>query len=1145
MATVRRKAKKPQGSLDPKPEEPPSGQGGPEFPVVGIGASAGGLAAFEAFFSGMPADSDPGMAFILVQHLAPDHKSILTDLIRRYTRMQVFEVEDGMAVAPNCAYIIPPNRDMAFLDGRLQLLEPLAPRGRRLPIDFFFRSLARDQHERAICIVLSGTGSDGTLGVRAVKEEGGMVMVQNPASTEYDGMPRSAIATGLVDYEIPPAEMPAQLIAYAAHAFGQPHQPATAPAAKADNAARKVIMLLRTQTGHDFSQYKPNTIHRRIKRRMSVHQIDSMEGYVKYAQRTPTEVDALFCDLLIGVTSFFRDPAAFEALAEQVIPKLLAGKPAGAVVRVWVPGCSTGEEAYSIAILLAESKEALKQSFTVQVFATDIDSRAIATARVGLYPASIAADISPERLARFFSAESDGAAYRIHKDIRDILIFSEQDMIKDPPFSKLDLVSCRNVLIYMGGELQKNLIPLFHYALNPGGFLFLGTSETVGAFDDLFTPLGHKMKLYQRNEDPGSAQRVAIGQFLSPMNAMEVTLPRTGGKMAGTRKLPLRELTEQALLQQVAPAGALVNGQGDILYLHGRTGLYLEPAPGEAGINNILKMAREGLRRDLATAMHKASGIKEIVRCPGLRVKTNGAFTMVNLTIRPVTIGPAATPEVPLYLIILEDVPPFDPEQAEQAALHAGAEADGPDAGADLRVAALKQELRAKEEYLQTANEELETSNEELKSSNEEMQSVNEELQSTNEELETSKEELQSVNEELATVNAELQTNVADLSRANNDMNNLLAGTGIATIFVDHQLRILRFTPTATRIINLILSDLGRPVAHIVSNLAGYDSLVTDAQAVLDSLVPKEVEVRTQAGEWYSMRILPYRTLSNVIEGAVITFVDISEVKKVQETLRETQAILKAALDNSQVGITIADAPGGALRYVNDAGRLMHGGDRKDTLHGAGIDRYAAAGQLMDLDGRPLKPDEVPLARAIVFGETCSREFIIRRAIGDDHVILANAAPIRDDAGKVTAGIAVFMDITERRQAEEALRKANHVLHLAAVVRDSHDAITLQDMRGRILAWNPAAERMYGWSEAEALGMNIRDRITEPQRGEALAVVERLSRSEILEPYRTQRVAKDGRMVEVVLTATALTNESGDVYAIATTERQVKAEAHV
>ncbi|MRR56090.1 MAG: PAS domain S-box protein [Deltaproteobacteria bacterium] len=966
------------------------------FPIVGIGASAGGLAAFEAFFSGMPADADPGMAFVLVQHLAPDHESILTDLIRRFTRMQVYEVEDGVAVQPNCAYIIPPNRDMAFLNGTLQLMEPSAPRGLRLPIDFFFRSLAQDQRERAICIVLSGTGSDGTLGVRAIKGEGGMVMAQNPGSTEFDAMPRSAIATGFVDFVLPPAEMPAQLMAYVAHAFRRPRRPAAVPASKAESALKKTFILLRDQSGHDFSQYKPNTIHRRIERRMAMHQIETLDGYVKYLQKTPPEVEALFRDLLIGVTSFFRDPQAFKALEDRVIPKIFAGKPTGAVVRVWSPGCSTGEEAYSIAILLQERLDELKQSYKVRVFATDIDSRAIVTAREGTYPASIAADILPERLERFFTTESNGNAYRIHRVIRDMLVFSEHDMNKDPPFSKLDLISCRNLLIYMGGALQKKLIPLFHSALNPGGFLFLGTSETVGEFGNLFAVVDRKLKLYQHKGYFDSAQRTVPGWLSPPLPPMDVAVPKTTEKTLVPMKSSLRELTEKALLQQVAPAGALVNGHGDILYLHGRTGKYLELGPGEAGNNNIVKMAREGLRHELTTALHKAAAGAEIVRCRGLSVKTNGDFTIVNLTICPVTADPSATLDAPLFLVLLEEAPPVDHEQAQQAVRQPEAGAD-----ADARVAALKQELRAKEEYLQASNEELETTNEKLKSTNEEMQTVNEELQSTNEELETSQEELQSTNEELTTVNNELQTKLADLSRANNDMNNLLAGTGIGTVFVDHHLRILRFTPTATRFINLILTDVGRPVGHIVSNLIGYDRLVADTQAVLDTLVPREVDVQTAEGKWSTMRILPYRTLDNVIEGAVITFVDITEMKK----------------------------------------------------------------------------------------------------------------------------------------AQEALRKANEMLRLAVVVRDSYDAITVQDLDGRILAWNPGAGRMYGWSENEALQMNIRDRIPKSNITKELYVIHQLATAQSLEPYRTQRIAKDGTIVQVWMTSTALVNETGQMYAIATTER--------
>lgn len=888
--------------------------GSANFPVVGIGASAGGLAAFEAFFSGIPALGDPGMAFVLVQHLAPDHNSILTDLIRRYTRMQVFEVEDGMVVMPNCAYIIPPGRDMAFLKGALHLLEPSAPRGQRLPIDFFFRSLAQDQRERAIGIVLSGTGSDGTLGVRAIKGEGGMVMAQNPASTEYDGMPRSAIATGLVDFELPPAEMPVQLIAYVTHAFGHPPK-AAAPAIRTENALKKIFILLRSQVGHDFSQYKSSTIQRRIKRRMAVQQIESMNDYVKFIQTTPSETEALFRDMLIGVTNFFRDPEVFNALEKHIIPKLFAAKRADAEIRIWVPGCSTGEEAYSLAILLAEHREELKLNFKVQVFATDIDGNAIATARAGIFPASIATDITPERLERFFSPEPGDSAFSVHKSIRDMLVFSEQNVIKDPPFSRLDLISCRNLLIYMGNELQKKLIPLFHYALNPGGFLFLGTSETVGDFQDLFATLDRKARIYQRREDSPGSQHAGPGRFLPPMTAPGSGSLRAVEKTVLTGKLQLRELTEQALLQEIAHAGVLVNARGDILYLHGRAGLYLEPAPGESRPNNILKMAREGLHRDLVVTLRKIAETGETVRCSGLRVKTNGDFITVDLIVRPVTAAPAASPASSLYLVILGQAPEpviRDPssaisEQDSEFSSETGSEE------ADTRIAALKRELRVKEEYLQTTNEELETSNEELRSSNEEMQSINEELQSTNEELETSKEELQSVNEELATVNSELQTKVSDLSRANNDMSNLLAGTGIATVFVDHQLRILRFTPAATRIINLIQSDIGRPVSHIASNLTGYGNLKEDTQAVLDTLVPKEADVRTAEGLWYCMRIQPYRTMDNVIEGAVLTFVDVTEARKLHEALRVNEERLRVALSAVSICVFNQDTD---LRYT-------------------------------------------------------------------------------------------------------------------------------------------------------------------------------------------------------------------------------------
>jgi two-component system CheB/CheR fusion protein len=778
-----------------------------------------------------------------------------------------------------------------------------------------------------------------------------------------------------------------------------------------ENALKKIFVLLRSHTGHDFSQYKPSTIYRRIERRMAVHQVAQIDGYVKFLQQTPAEVLALFNDLLIGVTNFFRDPEAFEALERLVIPKLFEGKPAGSAVRVWCTGCSTGEEAYSIAILLQEHLERVKVNYKVQVFATDIDSRAIATARSGVYPASIADNVSKERLARFFALESDGSAYRVHKGLRDLLVFSEQDVIKDPPFSKLDLITCRNLLIYLGSDLQKKLISLFHYALVPGGIMYLGTSETAGEQGDLFAALDRKAKIYQRKEDFQGAQRAALGRFLPPLVERDLALPQAVGKAALPSKLSLRELTEQTLLEQAVLVAVLVNAHGDILYLHGRTGMYLEPAPGEAGINNILKMAREGLRRDLTVTLHKATVNRETVRALGVRVKTNGHFTLVNLSVSPVIGGLTAALESPLFVVMLEQAAEAPASvnkgrRAPAAAVLASTLTSSNPPDSNAQIAELNEELQAKEEYLHAANEELETTNEELKSSNEEMQSVNEELQSTNEELETSKEEMQSINEELSTVNTELQTKVADLSRANNDMNNLLAGTGIGTIFVDHQLRILRFTPTAASIINLILSDVGRPVAHIVSNLVGYTTLVADVQSVLKTLIPKEIDVQTADGKSYTLRILPYRTLNNVIEGAVITFVENTEVKRIRESLS----------------------------------------------------------------------------------------------------------------------------------------KANALLRLAVVVRDAHDAITVQELDGRIIAWNPGAEQLYGWTEAQALKMNVRERIPQALQEQALAQVQKLCHAQTLAPYKTQRLTQDSRVLDVSLTATALLNEAGETYAIATTERAVNTQ---
>jgi len=684
---------------------------------------------------------------------------------------------------------------------------------------------------------------------------------------------------------------------------------------------RKIFVLLRAQTGHDFSQYKETTLMRRVDRRMALHQIEGPEQYLRYARENPAEIEALFHDLLIGVTNFFRDPPAFAVLHEKVVPRVLAEKPLHDAVRVWVCGCSTGEEAYSIAMLLYEHVVELKRSLKIQIFATDIDHQAIETARAGVYPASIAADVSEARLNRFFTHDPQRGTYRIQKHIRDLVVFSEQDVIKDPPFSKLDLVCCRNLLIYLSNEVQKKLIPLFHFALVPGGALFLGTSETVGENTRLFSVVDRKWKLYFRTSNDEGQVRPALADLVPPLlfGARErrgLTRPEGLEEELGG----LRRITEQALLSHYGQAAVLIDSRGQILHILGRTGKFLEPADGDAAMN-ILQMAREGLRRELTIALHKVVGNKKPLAYAGLRVKANGGFITTNLTLRPVELGDSNARSY-AYLAILEETLPREPIP-ESASQGEGEQND--------RIAALEQELRSKDEYLQTTLEEMETTNEELKSTNEEMQSVNEELQSSNEELETSKEELQSVNEELSTVNAELQDKVVELSRANNDMNNLLAGTGIGMLFVDHQLRIARFTPAITQVINLIATDVGRPLEHVVANVVGYDTLVEDIQTVLDTLLSKEAEVQVKSGNWFLMRIRAYRTMENTIEGAVVTMVDITGRKKTEESLRRSEARLNAFINQAYAGVSETDLDGNFM-FANDHLCRMLGYTRDELL---------------------------------------------------------------------------------------------------------------------------------------------------------------------------------------------------------------------
>ncbi|MCX6701400.1 MAG: PAS domain-containing protein, partial [Methanomicrobiales archaeon] len=813
------------------------------FPIIGIGASAGGLEAFELFFKTMPVNS--GMAFVLVPHLDPGHASMLSDILQRNTTMLVHEAVDQTKVQPNHVYIIPPAKDMAIFHGALHLSIPEQARGLRLPIDSFFRSLAEDQGERSICVILSGSGSDGTLGLRAIHGAGGVSFVQEPSTAKYDGMPTSAVQSGLATYVMPVDKITEQLVIYV-KTITDTGVPPAPPVPTALSAMRRIMMLLRSKTGNDFSQYKQSTIRRRIDRRMVVHNLTEMDAYARYLQENPAEVNTLFKELLINVTSFFRDKEAFDALDKKVILQLFENKPEHYIFRVWVPGCASGEEAYSIAMLFREHMDGIKQEWKVQIYATDIDEDAIATARAGLYPPNIAIDVSPDRLHRFFTKEDAG--FRIKKEIREMVVFAIQNVIKDPPFTKMDLISCRNLLIYLDTELQNRVIPAFHYALKPEGALFLSPTEGIGNFTDLFTPLDKKWKIYHVKPSLASARTLVAQRFAWTGEQTEkgpVALP---GKMDKTN---FAELTKRVLLQSFAPPSVITDENGDIVYVHGDLGKYLQPAQGQASIN-VIEMAREGLQMDLRFAIQNAVTQKKPVVAKELPVRTNGGIHGVNLTVSPLA-DPEATRE--LLLISFQDTA-LPIQQRRKPSKRVGAK------GAAKRIEELEQDLLYTKENLQATIEEMQAANEELKSTNEELQSTNEELQSTNEELETSKEELQSVNEEIVTVNAELQAKIEQLTGVQNDMKNLLENVNIGTIFLDDRLAIKRVTRDAAKVFPLAASDTGRPLADIRSLIPDID-LILDAQAVLDSLIPREKQVCTTNNEWYHVRIMPYRTVEN------------------------------------------------------------------------------------------------------------------------------------------------------------------------------------------------------------------------------------------------------------------------------------------
>lgn len=987
------------------------------FPIVALGASAGGLEAFTQFFDRMPPDS--GMAFVVLLHLDPTRPSQMAEILTRHTAMPVEQATELARVEPDHVYVIPPNTTMTIEKGRLRLGDAQTTRGIRLPIDAFFKSLAEDQEECAICAVLSGAGSDGTRGLRAVKAHGGLTIAQDPKSARYEAMPSSAIPTGLVDLVLRVEEMPQRILQHKqAWSELRARLANDATDATTREALPGIVATLRRKTGHDFSGYRHKTIVRRIQRRMQILGIDSAEAYVRRIRDESDEADALFRDLLIGVTQFFRDPDAFAAVEEAVIPAILDRKHPNEEIRVWVPACSTGEEAYSLAILIREAMRERDVHHPVRVFAGDIDEDGLEEARVGRYPQASAQHITPERLAAHFVRQGD--MYRVAEEVREMCIFSTHSLIKNPPFSRLDLIACRNFLIYLEPALQARIMPLFHYALGPAGFLFLGSSESLGAATDLFRTIDQRHRIFQRRDS------VTTPVFAFPLAESTPHLRAAGEPGPRTHAVAdpqVGRALERLLLSRFAPAGVLVNDRGDILYISGRTGPYLEPASGVPSAN-VIAMARRGLRFELRAAIHEAAKSRREVVHHDLSVEGADSTRRLNLIVRPLTDEPGNE----LYSVIFEEIA-ADQSPAASPPLHAPAEHH-------QIMERLEGELETTRDRLQSTIEELEASNEELKSSNEELLSMNEELQSANEELQTSKEELQSLNEELETVNNELKFKVGELDGAYSDLQNLFLSTQVATIFLDRNLRIKRFTPPATDLFRLIESDVGRSLADITPRFTD-GSLLGDIGEVLRTLTPKarEIETRDPAAT-YAMRIAPYRTLDNRIDGVVLTFPDVTAIKAGEEAI----SLLASIVEWSQDAITSTDLEGNITSWNHGAQRML--GYAKDEIIGRPI---------LQLTPPELHGEESARLRRLTQGEHIEHFDSVRlRKDGSPVEVSVARSPVFDEKGTVIGASDVIRDITEQKANEREITRHREELNQlveerAAELRQTHERMRLSE----------------------------------------------------------------------------------------------------